>query len=72
MPSAKIMEISLILMFTVLFVEACAMRITKIQEHNTKRPVKVLDCFVDSGYVKLEHGSLLMWTTILKAIADKM
>lgn len=45
-------------MFTVLFVEACAMRITKIQEHNTKRPVKVLDCFVDSGYVKLEHGSL--------------
>lgn len=45
-------------MFTVLFVEACAMRITKIQKHNTKRPVKVLDCFVDSGYVKLEHGSL--------------
>lgn len=45
-------------MFTVLFVEACAMRITKIQEHNTKRPVKVLDCFVDSGYVKLEHGPL--------------
>lgn len=34
------------------------MKITKIQEYNTKHPVKVLDCFVDSGYVKTEHGSL--------------
>lgn len=34
------------------------MRVTKIQEHHTKHPVKVLDCFVDSGYVKTEHGSL--------------
>lgn len=34
------------------------MKITKIQKYNTKHPVKVLDCFVDSGYVKTEHGSL--------------
>lgn len=34
------------------------MKITKIQEYNTKHPVKVLDCFVDSGYVKTELGSL--------------
>ena len=39
-------------------VKVCAMRIIKIQEHNTKRPAKVLDCFVDSGYIKTEHGSL--------------
>ncbi len=34
------------------------MKIIKIQEHKTKHSIKVLDCFVDSGYVKSEHGSL--------------
>lgn len=34
------------------------MKITKIQSHQSERPVKVLDCFVDSGYVKAAHGSL--------------
>ena len=34
------------------------MRIINIQEHNTEHTVKVLDCFVDSGYIKSEHGSL--------------
>lgn len=34
------------------------MKIIKIREHETRRPVKALDCFVDSGYIKSEHGSL--------------
>lgn len=34
------------------------MKIIKIKEHDTKRPEKVLDCFVGSGYIKAEHGSL--------------
>lgn len=34
------------------------MKITNVKQFNTKQPVKVLDCFVDSGYVKAEHGSL--------------
>ena len=40
------------------FVEVYIMRIINIQEHNTEHTVKVLDCFVDSGYIKSEHGSL--------------
>lgn len=34
------------------------MKITNVKQFNTKQPIKVLDCFVDSGYVKAEHGSL--------------
>ena len=34
------------------------MRITKVSIKNTEAPVIALDCFVDSGYVKSEHGSL--------------
>lgn len=40
------------------YVDTWGMKITKIKQHNTTSPVKVLDCFVDSGYVKAEHGSL--------------
>lgn len=45
-------------MSTVAFAGYSAMKITKVQQHYTKHPVKVLDCFVDSGYVKVAHGSL--------------
>lgn len=34
------------------------MKITKIQSCRSTKPVKVIDCFVDSGYIKTEHGSL--------------
>lgn len=34
------------------------MKITKITKHNASSPKVVLDCFVDSGYVKAHHGSL--------------
>lgn len=34
------------------------MRITKVKLHHTGTPVTAIDCFVDSGYVKKEHGSL--------------
>lgn len=34
------------------------MRITKVTTHHSQAPVVALDCFVDSGYVKSEHGSL--------------
>lgn len=34
------------------------MRITKVTAHHSQAPVVALDCFVDSGYVKSEHGSL--------------
>lgn len=34
------------------------MRITKVKLHHTDTPVTAIDCFVDSGYVKKEHGSL--------------
>ncbi len=34
------------------------MKITKITPFKTKEPIIALDCFVDSGYVKSEHGSL--------------
>lgn len=40
------------------FADLWAMKITNVKQFNTKHPVKVLDCFVDSGYVKAEHGSL--------------
>lgn len=34
------------------------MKITKVKIHHTDTPVTAIDCFVDSGYVKKEHGSL--------------
>lgn len=34
------------------------MKITKIKTHKTTEPCLALDCFVDSGYIKSEHGSL--------------
>lgn len=34
------------------------MKITKVKLHHTDKPVTAIDCFVDSGYVKKEHGSL--------------
>ena len=52
------MVTNLILTYIAEFVEVYIMRIINIQEHNTEHTVKVLDCFVDSGYTKSEHGSL--------------
>lgn len=34
------------------------MKVTKVKLHHTDTPVTAIDCFVDSGYVKKEHGSL--------------
>lgn len=34
------------------------MKLTKITHKQHSHPVKALDCFVDSGYAKTEHGSL--------------
>ena len=34
------------------------MKLTKILHKKYNNPVKAIDCFVDLGYVKLEHGSL--------------
>jgi DNA polymerase-3 subunit alpha len=34
------------------------MKITKIKRYNASSPAKVLDCFVEQGYVKAEHGAL--------------
>lgn len=34
------------------------MKIIKVKLHHTDTPVTAIDCFVDSGYVKAQHGSL--------------
>ncbi len=34
------------------------MKINKVIQRHSDTPIKALDCFVDSGYVKTEHGSL--------------
>lgn len=45
-------------MFIVPFVDIWDMKITKVKLHHTDVPITAIDCFVDSGYVKKEHGSL--------------
>ena len=34
------------------------MRVVRVKQVVSEKPVKVLDCFVDDGYVKAHHGSL--------------
>lgn len=34
------------------------MKVVSIKQVTSKKPVKVLDCYVDNGYVKAHHGSL--------------